>query len=249
MNGLLTGDCNTPRRHHHLPTIAASGLPERWPICLPGKWRDLAREYSIYGLVHMDMSQLKKELWTVLVLSFLSTGGCKIVPTKELPYNLLFHSKTLESPASFLGFNHDGSRLLSAPQHNTVSLLRSESGEVINRYEFQDLIAGLEFLDTGEIFIAKYAGTIELWDAGLSQSIKSHEFSIKRRNATIHQEGRWGFYGDRFFSWGDSIDLELDLSLIDERRLDFLGSEYAVAIGLHDGSVVTIDLDNMSRSE
>ncbi|MCG8516675.1 MAG: hypothetical protein MI794_01630 [Pseudomonadales bacterium] len=197
----------------------------------------------------MAMSQSKNKFWMVLVIFFLVVSGCKIVPTKDLAYNVLFHEKTSEPATSRLEFNHDGSRLLSAPGYETVSLLRSESGEVVNKQEFEGVISGLEFLDTGEVFIAKYGGTIELWDAELSDIIKSHEFEINKQLATIRKDGRWGFLGNRLFSWDDSINLEVDIAIVNERSLIFFDSEYAVAIGEQDGRVITIDLATMSQSE
>ncbi|MDV2077543.1 hypothetical protein [Marinobacter xestospongiae] len=197
----------------------------------------------------MAMSQSKNKFWMVLVILFLAASGCKSVPTKDLAYSVLFHEKTSDAPTRNLGFNHDGNRLLSAPGYDAVSLLRSESGEVVNRHEFEDVIAGLEFLDTGEVFIAKSGGAIELWDAEISHLIKSHEFEIYKRLATIRKDGRWGFFGNRLFSWGDSINLEIDIPIVNERRLFFFDSEYAVAVGAQDSRIVTIDLATMSQSE
>ncbi|UDL06747.1 PQQ-like beta-propeller repeat protein [Marinobacter sp. CA1] len=195
------------------------------------------------------MSQSKNKVLAVLFLFFLAISGCKSVPAKDLSYKVFFHEKTSEAPTSHLIFNHDGSRLLSAPQYDTVSLLKSESGEVLSNLKFQDLISGLMFLDTGEIFIAKSKGSIELWDAELSNVIKSHDFDEFGRYAIIHRGGRWGFYGNRFFSWADSIGLEMELAIINEGLLTFFGSEYAVAVGEHDGKIVTIDLADMSLAE
>ena len=197
----------------------------------------------------MAISKPKNKRWAILVILFLAVSGCKSVPAKDLSYNTLFQKKTSEAPTSYLSFNHEGSQLLSAPQYDTVSLMQSESGVLLNSYEFQGLISGLMFLDTGEIFIAKSEGSIELWDAELSSVIKSHDFDEIGRYAVIHRDGRWGFYGNRFFSWGDSISLEMELAIINEGLLTFFGSEYAVAVGEHDGKIVTIDLADMSLAE
>jgi outer membrane protein assembly factor BamB len=195
------------------------------------------------------MLQLKNRLGLSLLALFLIVGGCKSVPVQDLDHKILFLEKTSGQYPVYLDFNDDGSKILIAPRYSTISLLNTGTGKLIGQHEFEGLIAGLTFMATNEIFIAKGDGAIELWDAELSHIKKSYSFDTQKSHAAIHDHGQWGFYGDLLFSWKDTLEVEMDLPMIGQRWLTFFGSNYAVAVGEHDSAILTVDLANMTRAE